>query len=244
VADESSFEISLPHGVGRGYSLTGRKQHLADLLFEKGAIQFGSFRLKHHENRPDAPLSPIFLNLRTPANAKPGPLDPESVSELAAGLRELIESSPALGFTTLAGIPNAGEPLATALAALYAAPIPVARLSKEETGGTRRVWAGASPDPLLNPASKVLLVDDLITQAATKLEAIAAVESTGASVQGLILVVDREQGGAEQLRQAGYPVHAALTLSELLDHYVATGRIASSKADQVIGYIRAETLAK
>ena len=32
--------------------------------FRAGAIQFGAFRLKLHEDRPDAPLSPLYINLR------------------------------------------------------------------------------------------------------------------------------------------------------------------------------------
>ena len=37
------------------------------------------FRLKLHEKTPLAPLSPIYLNLRTPDNPKPGPLTLEIV---------------------------------------------------------------------------------------------------------------------------------------------------------------------
>src|SRR3989344_4810594 len=37
------------------------------------------FKLKLHEKNPLAPLSPFYLNLRTPDNPKPGPLTPEVV---------------------------------------------------------------------------------------------------------------------------------------------------------------------
>ena len=43
---------------------TGILQQVADTLFDLGVIKFGAFRLKLHEKNPDAPLSPIYVNLR------------------------------------------------------------------------------------------------------------------------------------------------------------------------------------
>ena len=55
---------------------------LADELFDLGAIQFGNFKLKLHEKNPNAPLSPIYLNLRTPDNPKPGNLTLKIVAQI------------------------------------------------------------------------------------------------------------------------------------------------------------------
>lgn len=58
-------------------SHTQAEEDLALKLFDIGAVQFGEFKLKLHEKNPDAPLSPIFFNFRTPDNPKPGPLTDE-----------------------------------------------------------------------------------------------------------------------------------------------------------------------
>jgi len=41
-----------------------KKEKLALDLFGLGKIKFGAFKLKLHEKNPDAPLSPIYIDLR------------------------------------------------------------------------------------------------------------------------------------------------------------------------------------
>ena len=45
--------------------LTETQRAFADALLATGAVKFGAFRLKLHEKQPDAPLSPIYVDLRT-----------------------------------------------------------------------------------------------------------------------------------------------------------------------------------
>lgn len=217
-------------------SLVDRRGRLSDLLFDLGAVRFGQFRLKHHETNPDAPLSPIYLNLRTADNPKPGPLTPEALGLIGDLLAQLIEEH-ALLFSYLCGIPRAGEPFATALIEALPAErrVPLLHLGKEETAEKRRITGLV--DRSYEPHAPVLLLDDLITQAASKLEAIRALEEDGLIVHDLLILVDREQGGSETLRRAGYAVHAALTLSEILNHYVATGRLSPDDAARVRDYV-------
>ncbi len=44
------------------------QERLAERLFNEDVIKFGGFKLKLHEKNPEAPLSPIFFNLRTEDN--------------------------------------------------------------------------------------------------------------------------------------------------------------------------------
>ncbi len=39
-------------------------ERLATALAEAGAVKFGAFRLKLHQERPDAPLAPLYIDLR------------------------------------------------------------------------------------------------------------------------------------------------------------------------------------
>lgn len=62
----------------------------------------------------------------------------------------------------------------------------------------------------------VVIVEDVITTGGSAQKAIAAVESEGAQVLGVLAVVDREEGGRAVLEQAGYAVEALVAASELL----------------------------
>ena len=61
----------------------------------------------------------------------------------------------------------------------------------------------------------------------------------GLVIAGLGVLVDREQGGAKELRDAGYDFLAAFSLSVLLDCYVRAGSISQAKRDEVITYVAA-----
>lgn len=221
--------------------LRGIRAQLADRLFEIGAIKFasrpGEFRLKLHETHPDAPLSPIFFNLRTPDNPKPGPLTPEVLRLIGRALAEIVASRVG-GFDHITPIPNAGDPIAYALRDALADGRGLLLLQKVEAEGKRRI-AAVKPGQHYAERDRTLLVDDLITQADTKLEAIEALHRAYLIVEDLVLLIDRQQGGREYVEARGVKVHALFTMRELLEYYLATGRISLPKADEVLVYIDA-----
>jgi len=83
------------------------------------------------------------------------------------------------------------------------------------------------------------LIDDLVTQANTKLEAIKAAERLGYVVTDILVLVDREQGGAEQLAKSGYKLLAVFKLSQLLKYYLRTGKIDQVRFNQITSYLGA-----
>jgi orotate phosphoribosyltransferase len=205
---------------------------VADGIFHVGAVKFGAFKLKLHEKNPEAPLSPIYITLRVPENG--GPLSPENVEMIGRVLYDLVQRKKVL-FDVVAGIPRAGEPFAEVIARLSGRPL--LKLGKKEEGGIRKI--DSIVDGEYQSSQLVLLVDDLITQADTKKEAIAVCEEAGLLVAGLVVLVDREQGGSEELKEAGYSFYAVFPLSALLDYYVKTKLLTPEKRDETIAYITA-----
>ncbi len=206
------------------------REVFADRLFQCGAIRFGKFKLKLHEREPNAPLSPIYLSLRVSENGGPlTPFDVLSASDLFCDV--LFESD--IEFDRVAGIPRAGEPFAWELARISNKPL--VRFIKEEGNGFRKISSITADD--CEPGTSVLLIDDLITEADTKKEAMNLCRSAGLEVAGIIVLVDREQGGANELKKTGYPFHSVFTLSDLLNHYVAKGFINEKRRDEVLSYI-------
>ena len=43
------------------------------------------------------------------------------------------------------------------------------------------------------------------------------------------MLVDRQSGAKESLEQAGYSMHAVLTISQLLDYWQETGKVEKAK---------------
>lgn len=197
------------------------------------------FRLKLHEQHPDAPLSPVYLNLRTPDNPKPGPLTPGILAAIGQLMFESAEEE-LPKYDCVAGVPNAGDPFADAFrqaARNNRRMTSLLRLGKQ-TGTDKRTVIGIQSGSCA-PGTQVLVIDDLITHADSKLEAIRALEQAELTIAGVIVLVDRQQGGAYELRKAGYPFLSLLTLAELLDALVAAGRIGADTQREIVEYLAA-----
>lgn len=198
------------------------------------------FRLKLHETQPDAPFSPYYLNLRIPDNPKPGPLTPEIVKQAALGMYGLAEAD-GLFYECVAGVPNAGDPFAAQFHALVPADeeVSLLRLGKEDGPGGRKVTRILTGS--YGEGDSAVAIDDLITKAESKLEAIEVLEDAGLVTDHVLVLVDREQGGREQLELEvqGYNLHSVFTITELLSIYVAAGRMSPELSEEIADYMAA-----
>ena len=224
--------------------MTFSEEQLARKFFELGVIKIDivrGFKLKLHDKNPSAPLSPIFLNLRAYNHPKRGPLTSEMIKTIGKSFYNTARVFQ-LDYDCVCGVPLAGEPFSMAFADAsrpLLKPL-VVKLKKEELpDGTRRVvgsWTGT--DNIFSGA-KVLLIDDLITGAHSKLEAIRALKLAGAKVKNVLVIVDREQGGSEQLEEAGFNVYSMFTISQLVEFYFKEGMISENQYGTIQYYIRA-----
>lgn len=213
--------------------LNDAKRKLARALFEAKAVKFGEFPLKMHEKYPDAPLSPIYLNLRVPPK---GNLSGEIIDEIGQLLWDIVLEE-RLVFQIVVGIPKAGNPMAKAFVKASADILAYDRLiflEKEETETGRRILPIISGDYFQKDI--VVIIDDLITRADTKIETAEALRSNELIARDCIVLVDRQQGGKEQLAEHGIKLHSVFTMSELLDIYVEAGLISEETKEEVINY--------
>jgi uridine monophosphate synthetase len=203
--------------------LTPKQEAFAGQLLATGAVRFGAFRLKLHEQHPDAPLSPIYVNLRVLQSF------PDALEAAAVALAEMIEAR-GLACDRYAGIPMGATPLVAVLSQLTRVPMITPREPK--THGLAGTIDGA-----FTAGETVLMIDDLVTHADSKLEAARVLESNGLRVRDIAVLIDREQGGPEQVAAAGYRLHAATRLSQLLAYFRRTGGIDDARYAEVTSYL-------
>jgi len=207
------------------------QQSFALTLFDAGAVKINpdkGFRLA------DGTISPIYFNLRTPDHpAKPGPLIPELLEFIGERFYALAcyEQLPC---DAVAGVPQAGEPLARALSkSCSAAPFPIVTLEKVEGRRSMRVTNRAD----VPNGSNVLVVDDVITGASSKVRAIVALRGAGFAVTDVLVLIDREQGGRPGLTTAGCNLHAVFTAKDLLSFYHSRELIPDTHFEVVTAYL-------
>ena len=189
--------------------LSRNEKLLADNLLEIGAFKFGEFKLKLHKEHPNAPLSPVYIDLRLLRRY------PRAKKVAIDVYQDLIKG---VKFDLIADVPTAGSPFAASLSDRLMIGVVTPRIDKKDHG------SGAHIDGL-GPRDKgktVLLVDDLITTSTSKIEAANFFKAHGMKVQDVVLLIDREQGGEEQLKKNKIKLHYSLTIDKLLDYYLSS----------------------
>lgn len=68
----------------------------------------------------------------------------------------------------------------------------------------------------LSPGDRAVVIEDVVTTGGSSLKAIQAVRDVGCEVTRVLAIVDREQGGRENLREAGCRLEAIFAIGELL----------------------------
>jgi len=82
---------------------------------------------------------------------------------------------------------------------------------KAKDHGTKSLIEGP-----LQKGDRVVIIEDVVTTGGSSMEAITAVKELGCEVKKVLAVVDREEGGRENLAKEGYRLESIFTASELL----------------------------
>lgn len=115
---------------------------------------------------------------------------------------------------SVGGLTLGADPVAYAIAyfsSMTDKPMRAFTVRKERKDhGTGRLIEG----PFLSQDTCVV-VEDVITTGASAVRAISLIREAGASVAGVLAIVDREEGGSAEIEKAGVPVVSLTYVSEL-----------------------------
>jgi uridine monophosphate synthetase len=75
----------------------------------------------------------------------------------------------------------------------------------------------------------VVVIDDLATTGGSKFEAIEKLTAVGLKVRDVVVLIDRQSGARDALKQAGFHLHAVVTITQLLDYWEKSGKVAKDK---------------
>lgn len=190
--------------------LSPSQKSLADELLAAGCIKFGEFTLK------SGLKSPIYIDLRQIIT------HPKLLEQIGAAYLPLLKD---LKFERIAGLPYAAIPIATAISLAGNHPMIYPR-KEVKTYGTKAEIEGE-----YHAGETVVVIDDLATTGGSKFEAIEKLTGAGLVVKDVVVLVDRQSGAKESLAQAGYSMHAVLTIGQLLEYWEETGKVEKDKIE-------------
>lgn len=115
------------------------------------------------------------------------------------------------------GLTLGADPIATATSVvsfLEGKPIPGFIIRKEPKGHGTGAWLEGRKN--LKPGSRVVIVEDVVTSGGSSMKAIKRAEEEGLKVLGVVTLVDRQEGGRENIEKEGYWLKSIFTKEQIL----------------------------
>jgi orotate phosphoribosyltransferase len=182
--------------------LTQERQFLLDLLCQL-AYKEGDFVLSSGQR------SSYYIN------GKQATLHPQG----ALAIGRLLLSSVPFDTEAVAGLTLGADPIVSAVSVVSAIenrPIPALIIRKEAKGhGTMAYIEG----PSLPAGARVVVLEDVVTTGQSALKAVERLKDAGYSVDQVMALVDRQQGGAELYESTGLKFQTLFTIQELQLRY-------------------------
>ena len=191
------------------------EEDLILFLFDKNAIKIGNFTLSSGRK------SRFYLDLRILQSY------PLYFRKTISLLKTLIHSQIGLeSFDYLCSVPTSGTVFGSALSyELFKPHIYVRKDLKNY--GTQKKIEGA-----LEPNSKILFVDDVITTGQSILTAVESL-SNNSVVSGVVALVDRQQGSQNLFDQFTLKIKSAITIHRIIDILNDNARINKNEYDRI-----------
>jgi uridine monophosphate synthetase len=194
----------------------GKLAKIADGLLEAGCIKFGRFTLKSGLE------SPIYVDLRRLVGF------PQLLSEVALAYIQILND---LKFDHLGALPYAALPIASAISLQSGWSMIYPRKEVKSYGTSAQI------EGVFQAGETIVVIDDLISTGGSKLEGIEKLKSAGLDVQDVVVLIDRSPDGGVELHQAGYTLHAVLTLAKILNHYECKGSVPQADIDAARSFL-------
>lgn len=194
---------------------------ISRILNKIGAMQFGAFKLTSGK------ISPYYIDLRIV------PSFPDAFQKVTDFYVEFIKKEIGLdNFQRIAGIPVAGIPFTSMIAYNLKKPFLYIRKGVRLHGRQRRI------EGILAPGDRILLVDDLVTTGLSLRKAAKAIVAEGGVVTDAVVLLDRQEGGKENLSKDKIRLHALLNISEIANDLYETGTIDGDQLKTILKQVK------
>src|SRR5512135_1513614 len=153
-------------------------------------------------------------------NCKAVTLHPEGMHLIGNIIFGMVEDSGAKG---IGGLTLGADPIAEAVAYtsfLKGRPIEAFVVRKSAKSHGTMQWIEGN----IKGGDKVVIVDDVITTGKSTIEAVNKAKEAGLDVIKVIALVDRQEGGRENIEALGHAVEAVVTREEVMALYKTKNR--------------------
>ncbi len=168
---------------------------LEELIIKSGAVMFGDFTLTSGKK------SNYYISIKKAIT------DPSILKKIAESMSKFIKNE------KISGIELGSVPIAVALSLETMRPFVIVRKESKDHG-TKDLVEGE-----IKKGEEIIIVEDVITTGGSVIRAARILRDQGAVVKRVLVVVDREEGGAENLKKENLELVPLIKVSSLLSKY-------------------------
>ncbi|KAK9874296.1 hypothetical protein WA026_002649 [Henosepilachna vigintioctopunctata] len=185
-------------------------------LFKINAIKFGDFVTKVGLN------TPVYFDLRVIVSY------PNLMERLSEIIIEKVDFS---DVKLVCGVPYTALPIATIVSCKSKVPM-VMRRKEAKSYGTKKLIEGVFTD-----GDSCLIIEDVVTSGSSILETTKDLRSSGLICKKAIVLLNREQGGEDFLKENGIKMQSLLSMTDLIQILFEKNLITTKTKERVTHYI-------
>nr|CAD7424663.1 unnamed protein product [Timema monikensis] len=131
----------------------------------------------------------------------------------------------------LCGVPYTALPIATLISVHTRIPMLIRRKEIKKYG-TKKLIEGK-----FSRGDKCVIIEDVVTSGSSILETLKDLQGEGLDVTTAVVIVDREQGGRQNLLQNGLKMKSLVTLTQIMHILCKAGKVDIATVDSVERYL-------
>lgn len=192
-------------------------------LFDIGALKFGEYKLK------SGLTSPVYVDLRVIISY---PLVMQQVSDAVWNVSKVNQMS----CDNVCGVPYTALPIATCISVQQNVPMIIKRKEAKDYG-TKKMVEG-----VFKTNDNCLIIEDVVTTGSSVRETAECLRDHGLAVSNAIVLLDRDQGGKQELVKHGIKLASCFTLPQVLKVLHDNKKLDKAVVDKVNAFLSANQM--